>query len=322
MQIRFSLSTWARLAVCATGVAAIAGCAPLTNEPTAVQQPTLPQTVKIRSNGRILQIPLEDYVAGTVLSEVSPSGESDETVARIFQVQAVIARTYAVFELGRHQAEGFDLCDTTHCQVYDPSRLKTSKFAESARAAVARTAGKILTYRGRAAETLFHADCGGYTDAADAVWGGSTVPYLPASPDEVVPTTHRSWQTVVPAEKLRVALDADPRTRVGRRLSDLEIQTRDVSGRAAQIKVDGEFSQTVRGEDLRAVINQSLGERAILSTRFTVRQMPSGYAFSGTGFGHGVGLCQVGAAARARRGDSVDSILAHYFPATTAITAR
>jgi stage II sporulation protein D len=62
-----------------------------------------------------------------------------------------------------------------------------------------------------------------------------------------------------------------------------------------------------------------MGDRAFLSTRFSVRRTGADYVFSGTGFGHGVGLCQIGAAARARRGDSVDSILGHYFPAAAVV---
>jgi stage II sporulation protein D len=275
----------------------------------------LPQVVMVRSAGKVTPVPLEDYVAAAVLSEVSPTSESDETVARILQVQAVVARTYAVFELGRHKADGFDLCDSTHCQLYEPARLRTSRFAQSARAAAARTAGRVLTYQGRAAETLFHADCGGYTAAANSVWGGLPVPYLLPAPDEVGGLTHRTWQLTVPAEKLRLALNADPRTRVGKKLTSVEVRDRDVSGRATGVLLGGELSPTVRGEDLRAVVGQALGDRAFMSTRFAVRRTGTDYVFNGTGFGHGVGLCQIGAAARARRGESVDSILAHYFPA-------
>jgi len=299
----------------------LAGCAPFAPQAPAPQSLVLPETVMIRSGGRISAVPLEDYVTATVLSEVSPSSESDETVARILQVQAVVARTYAVFELGRHRSEGFDLCDTTHCQLYEPARLKTSRFAQSVRAAVSRTAGRIVTYQGRAAETLFHADCGGYTAGANLVWGGTSVPYLLAAPDEVSALSHRTWQLTMPAEKLRLALNADSRTRVGKRLTSVEIRDRDISGRAAEVVLTGDVAQTVRGEDLRAVITQAMGDRAFMSTRFSVRRTATDFVFSGTGFGHGVGLCQIGAAARARRGDTVDSILGHYFPAATVTTA-
>ena len=317
MENCFAKGYFGRIAVSFILAALPAGCADLIPEQPNKGVPALPATVRVRSNGRILTISLDDYVLGTVLSEVSPVGETEQAAARILEVQAVIARTYAVFELGRHQAEGFDLCDSTHCQVYDPSRLKTSRFAESARAAVSRTTGQILTYRGRAAETLFHADCGGYTDGADAVWGGAPQPYLVAIPDEILPSVHRIWQATISTGKLRAALTADARTRAAGAFSDIRIATRDVSGRAAEITLTGDIPVTVRGEDLRAVINQSLGDRTILSTRFTIEHTPSGFVFTGTGYGHGVGLCQIGAAARARRGDTVDAILRQYFPSTT-----
>ncbi len=90
--------------------------------------------------------------------------------------------------------------------------------------------------------------------------------------------------------------------------------SRDDSGRAAELGVRGEHAYTVRGDVLRAALNQTLGERAIQSTRFTLTRTGTRYDFAGTGFGHGVGLCQRGAAARARRGDSVEAILGTYFP--------
>ena len=90
--------------------------------------------------------------------------------------------------------------------------------------------------------------------------------------------------------------------------------SRDASGRAAGLAVRGERSYTVRGDVLRAVINRTLGDRALLSTRFSVTRDKAGWIFEGTGFGHGVGLCQRGAAARARRGDAVADILQAYFP--------
>jgi stage II sporulation protein D len=64
-------------------------------------------------------------------------------------------------------------------------------------------------------------------------------------------------------------------------------------------------------------VNAAFGPRALQSTRFTVTRSGSTFRFVGTGYGHGVGLCQVGAAARARLGESTEAILAAYFPGTT-----
>lgn len=282
----------------------------------------LPSRIRVRTAGRIESVPIERYVLGSALAEVTPIGQPPPVAERIFEVQAVLARTYAASHLGRHAAEGFDLCDTTHCELYDPKRGQTSRFAAVAREAVRRTAGLILTYHGQPARVLFDADCGGYTAAASAVWGGPAVPYLTALPDVVEGFTHRSWQMTVPADRLRAALNADAATAVGDRLSGLDVTTRTVSGRAAAVTLDGTRPRIVRGEDLRAAIDRVLGARAIESTRFTVTRVGTGYRFTGTGFGHGVGLCQAGAAARAGRGDSLEAILSAYFPGTRLVATR
>jgi stage II sporulation protein D len=259
---------------------------------------------------------MEEYVLGAMLAEVTPLGESAPVVARVYDVQSVIARTYAVSHLGRHRAEGFDVCDTTHCQRFDPARAGTSRFAPAARESVARTRGRILMYGGFAAEALYHADCGGSTAAADTVWGGRAVPYLQAVTDDLPGGTHRPWRVSATTDEMRAALNADARTAVGRELRAIEVVSRDDSGRAAGLGVRGERSYTVRGDVLRAVINQALGERAVQSTRFTLARSGDRYVFEGTGFGHGVGLCQRGAIARARRGDSLEGILGTYFAGT------
>jgi len=273
-------------------------------------------TIRVRSGDRIVAVPLEEYVLGSALSEVSPVGEAPATVERIFELQAVLARTYAVSHLGRHREQGFDVCDGTHCQLYEPGRLATSRFADAARAAVARTAGTVLVFSGRPAEALYHADCGGHTAAANRVWGGPAVAYLAGTKDDVPAAVHRKWTFAVAASRLRAALNADPRSAVGKRLDRLAVASRDPSGRASTIDVGGDRRRTLGGEELRTILNQSFGDRAIMSTRFSVTRKANAYEFAGSGFGHGVGLCQVGAMARLRRGESAALVLAAYYPGT------
>jgi stage II sporulation protein D len=307
------------LASAAALVVLVAACAPPKRAfpgPMVGSMP-LPDSVTVRVAGRVTSVPLDEYVLGAVLSEVTPVGESDATVARIYEVQSIVARTYVLSQLGRHRQNGFDVCDTTHCQLYEPARITSSRFSEAARAAVARTTGRVLVYGGHVAEALFHADCGGSTTSADAVWGGPAIPYLHAVVDTLPGETHRPWQVSIPADQLRQALDADPRTDVGRKLTSIEILSRDASGRAAGLSVHGERSFTVRGDVLRSVVNQKLGDRAVQSTKFSITRTGSQYTFKGTGFGHGVGLCQRGAITRARQGESVDQILGTYFPGAT-----
>jgi stage II sporulation protein D len=120
-------------------------------------------------------------------------------------------------------------------------------------------------------------------------------------------------------DELRAALNADDRSRVGRRLTDLQVSARDPSGRAERVTIQGDRPITLRGEDLRAILNRTVGDRGIQSTRFTLSRVGASFRFEGQGFGHGVGLCQIGAAARARRGDSLDDILAAYYKGATLI---
>ena len=295
----------------------VAGCTP----PNVPAPPplSLPSEIFVQSGGAIIAASLEDYVLATVLAEVSPIADEPAVAARIFEVQAIVARSYAVANLGRHRAQGFDLCDSTHCQIYDPSRLRTSRLVTIAREAVRRTAGEILTFASRPAETLFHADCGGSTAAADAVWGGQPVPYLLPLVDDLVPRVHRSWRWTASADDLRSALSGDLRTDIGGAPSDVSIVTRDESGRAQLVALhrsQGEPPRVVRGEDLRGAVTRAFGPRALQSTRFSVRHAGSTFVFEGTGYGHGVGLCQTGAAARARRGETTHAILAAYFAGT------
>jgi stage II sporulation protein D len=295
-------------------VAAAAACGPLPARAPGPSGVRLPEQILVRSKGQIVAVPLEDYTLATILSEVVPGGESPATAARVFEVQAVVARSYAAAELGRHRSEGFDLCDSTHCQLYDPTRIRTSAFTDVARAAVRATAGRVLTYRGRVAQTFFHADCGGSTAAADEVWGGEPIPYLVAAPDVVSPMRHRLWASTIGATDLARVLNADPQAAVGRRLDGIDVRARDASGRAKEIALRGDQTRVLTGDEFRTIINRAFGDRTLDSTKFTLSRDGSRYVFSGSGLGHGVGLCQLGAAARARRGDSLAAILGEYFP--------
>jgi len=302
---------------CVALLAVLAACAP----PRHPEPPPLevPDRVAVQVNGRTTSVALEDYVLGSILSEVVPVGEATTVAARIYEVQAVVARSYALSHLGRHRTDGFDLCDTTHCQVYQPARIKSSRFSEVAREAVRRTAGQVLSYARRPIQAVFHADCGGATASASAVWGGAPVPYLPGREDDVR-APHRTWRVAVSIDELRQALNRNPRTAVGARLDDVSVASRDDSGRAAGVSLRGERTQIVRGEDFRSVLNQSLRGQSMLSTRFAISRSGRTYAMTGTGYGHGVGLCQLGAAARARRGDSVTAIVSAYYPGARLIS--
>ena len=296
-----------------------AGCASTMQPPVApIPRPAAPSSVRLVRVGvveagraRVVSLPLEEYVTGSVLAEVALGALPRAAVMQVARLQAVLARTYAVSNRGRHDHEGFDLCTETHCQLYRSPRLFPARLQSLAAAAADATGGLVLTHRGRPIQALFHSDCGGHTSDADVVWGGPAPPYLLAVPDAV--ETHRAWGFEATVEELRMALNRDARTRVGARLDRIDVVERDVGGRAARAVVDGELARMVRGEELRAALTAAFGARAIRSTRFTVERRDDTIVFAGSGFGHGVGLCQVGAIARAAQGRPFDEILQHYY---------
>jgi len=289
--------------------------------PASVAPPSTALTLRVEvavdDARRIRTIPLEDYVRGSVPAEM-PLAEPDTAVAeRLARLQAILARTYALANRGRHAREGFDLCSTTHCQVYTPPDHQPAAVARLVATAVNRTRGLIITDGHGPIQALFHADCGGHTSSATDVWGGPAPGYLAGARDSFCVTTPRDdWVLALDLDHLRRILNTSLDTAVGRRLDQIAVVNRDPAGRATHVAVAGEKHLVVRGERLRAVISRQLGPRAFRSTRFRVEQQADRIVFSGQGFGHGVGLCQTGAIVRARQAESVDAILAHYYPGT------
>jgi stage II sporulation protein D len=174
----------------------------------------------------------------------------------------------------------------------------------------------VLWFAGAPARAVFHADCGGRTSSATAVWGGLAPAYLAGTPDSC-PAAHVEWTFEATSASLRRALNADPRTAVGARLDRIEVAGRDAAGRAEMITLRGSRTFVVRGDVFREVVSRALGVKSIRSTLFTVKKTRDAFTFAGKGYGHGVGLCQAGALAQIRAGASVNAVLAHYFPGTT-----
>lgn len=279
--------------------------------------------VRVKTGGPVRRVALEEYVRGTVLSEFDPPSGHRADVERMLEVQAVIARTYALAHPGRHAREGYDLCATTHCQLYQPARLKGSMWTAAVDAAVRATAGVVLWYADAPAKALYHADCGGHTSAAEDVWQGQSPPYLRARRDDgPADAAHAGWRYEIQAAELARALNRDERTRVGRRLIDLRVVERDRAGRVLRVAIQGTRASIVRGADLRHAVSGAFGPKAIRSTKFDVRRDGSTIVFTGQGYGHGVGLCQAGAYARLRAGARPADVLARYFPGTTLVAIR
>jgi len=234
------------------------------------------------------------YVARVLAGEAEP-GAPDAAQ----QALAVAIRTFALVNAGRHARDGFDLCDSTHCQVPRASTLVTR------RAALA-TAGRILTREGRPAEVFYSASCGGYSESADQVWPGADYPYMPAAPDDVH-EADPTWALMLSLREIEAALVS---AGFEGELRGVTVDSRNASGRAARIQLVGLRPGLVNGDRFRAII----GATRLRSTAFSVETQGGAVRFVGRGYGHGVGMCVIGAGRRASRGESADSILGKYFP--------
>ncbi|HUS11952.1 MAG TPA: SpoIID/LytB domain-containing protein [Pyrinomonadaceae bacterium] len=257
-------------------------------------------------------MPLEEYVRGVVAVEGSLEREPEALKAL-----AVASRTYTLKNLGRHLRDGYDFCTTTHCQRFPAADLDTGVDSEVV-AAVQATRGETLNdSENQVADAYFSASCGGATANKGTLWGGSAPPYLRSVPDEFCRTqAHHNWTDVISQAQLLKALQTDPRTNVGERLTSVIIVRTDASGRAELIAVEGERRATVSGWDFKIIVGRALGWNLLKSSRFEIAHSGSNFIFRGSGFGHGLGLCQEGAHVMAERGASYRQILAKYFPST------
>ena len=247
------------------------------------------------ADGRVATVPLEVYVARVLAGEADPrAGDAAQ------QALAVAIRTYTLKNVDRHARDSYDLCDSTHCQVPRPS-TPTSR-----RAAMA-TVGQVLTWRGEIAEVFYSASCGGKSEQAADVWPGANYPYLLSRPDDVC-DDDPEWTVEFPLDEVQrvlkgVGFDGD-------RLRDAHVDARTSSGRVARLRLSGLQPDVIAGDQFRLAI----GATKLRSTAFTVEKQGDRLRFTGRGFGHGVGLCVIGAGRRALRGETAAAILAQYYP--------
>jgi spoIID/lytB domain protein len=249
---------------------------------------------------------VEDYLYGVVPKEMPPSWN-----AEALRAQSVAARTFALKNRKSHSAEGFDLCSTSHCQVYEGMPAETRMTTE----AVDSTRGEVLFYKGTIMDALFHADSGGMTESSEYVWG-SPVPYLRAVAEVQMQT--QPWNRTVSMSEFAQKLEKNGRA-IGTlkevRLSPLTVgkgsSDRSPSGRVRSAEFVGTKGRiTLSGNDLRSIFS-------LPSTLFSIRIGKTNINFSGYGSGHGLGLSQWGAQALADKGKSYKDILFHYYTDVT-----
>jgi stage II sporulation protein D len=244
----------------------------------------------------INELPFEEYVAAVVAGEAS-GFKSDESL----KAMAVAARSYAAHFLNQHEAEGFNFCDTTHCQDF-----RITAVTPRLRKAVDDTRGEVLIYDDQPIAAYYHQDCGGITEGRSA--------YLPQLRDRFCLARGESrWTTRLTARDLRLVFGID-------NVSTIEIVNRTGSGRAERLRIVGSASQTMTAENFRLTVGRKLGWDKIKSDLYEIRQSGDSLTFEGRGSGHGIGMCQNGAATMGEQGSSYKDILAYYYPNTRLAT--
>ena len=272
-------------------------------------------TITVSVNGTVREMALEDYVAGAVAAEM-PASFPEEAL----KAQAVAARTYAVYK----QSLGTDdthpdavVCDDyTHCAAFvdldsgaeDLWGKNADEWTEKVKKAADATAGKIVTYDGKAIAAVFHAASAEYTEAAVSVWG-SDIPYLSSvesTGDDACPKYDAS--VTLGAEEFRqimlgkypdINLTGLPKTWF------TDIQSSDAGG-VTSCKIGG---KELKGTEVRELFELN-------STHFTISTTDTSITFHTEGYGHGVGMSQYGAKSMAEDGKTYEDILLHYYTGT------
>ncbi len=249
------------------------------------------------------QLPLEEYLVGLINCEISSAWPIDAVKA-----QAIIARTYAVNRKMARSGLPYHLESSVMDQVYEGSLIEDSR----SRRAVLDTTGQVLTFSGAVIQAFYHSSCGGRTEASENVWGAS-LPYLKGVECQYCLTspTGTVWEYKLSLPEIEERLRAGGHKIAG--LYDLKAGSSNSRGRLKQvILLATKGGGAISGDQFR----KAVGYGAIKSTRFTVKNSNDELSFSGSGNGHGVGLCQWGAKQRALDGFAFGEILSYYYPGT------
>ena len=309
-----------------------------------LQQRRFRGRLRLLASGGKLQainhVPLESYLPSVVGSEMPASWPQPA-----LRAQAVAARTYALRQL--KPAADYDLKATVSSQVYKGLEAETP----STRQAVASTRGQVLMFGSSLANTVFHSSSGGLTENSGDLWQRQ-LPYLVSVPDFDQDSPVHQWQEVLPADRLRQAftetggvyridvlattatgrvrqaLVVGPRgtlvvtgpqlrSRLGLRSTKVSFQVLEpepAPARFASLPPPPPAIPTVRPAIAVSLTPGTSGDGSSPTAPLPAPQ-PTLLAV-GRGFGHGVGMSQWGALAMARRGESHERILSHYYRGT------
>lgn len=267
-------------------------------------------------------IGMEDYLMSVISSEMKSSASIE-----LLKAHAVISRSWLKARLKDHKAghEHFDVCADDHCQRYQGL---TMAVGDDVCRAIDRTWGQVLEYGGDICDTRYSKCCGGRTELFSTCWEDVDLPYLQSVEDPFCDCENSSilsqvlndydlhtadfhdWTVQYTTDELSELV----RTRTGidfGTIVALEAVERGPSGRIKYLRITGTLREEVIGKEL--AIRKALSSSHLKSSAFEIEKSHDGFVLRGRGWGHGVGLCQIGAAAMAAQGYDYRQILSHYY---------
>ncbi len=281
----------------------------------------------------VQKIEFDDYLAGVLPYEIGPNSPLEALKA-----QAVIARTWGIFNSDRFNMDKYHLCITTQCQVYKPPKI-TNK---NVKKAIEATSNLILTYRNQPINAFYHGSNGGLSATSGESWQIQDYSYFNSIIDGSKSLNKIFKLPIINESDLNNFLDFDKEQFYGsnhslfrwnKKISSLEIKEKLIKNKLISINDDvldvnsierGSSGRVTKLEIRTDKVNKSIvlvkdDIRRVLnfipSNLFTINKLSDDlWLLRGGGFGHGVGLSQSGAIEMAKLGFSYEQILNHYYP--------
>ncbi|MBK6316334.1 MAG: hypothetical protein IPF53_19115 [Blastocatellia bacterium] len=278
-----------------------------------VRRRLLPAPVEFSLRGNrvvlVATFALEDLVASAVAAELAGV---TETAA--LEATAIAIRSYIATSRARHDDEGFDVCDSTHC-VHSAGLVEAGSGSDAAAvSAASMTRERVLARAGHVVTGYVTSCCGGETTTPSRTWGGKDLgDFVPVACRVCSGRSTCSWERTVPATSIASAI-ADA---FGKPVpSDFTLRTRPDDGLAVRTVtiVAGAREWTVYRDAFRMAIGRRLGWDTLPSSNYEWTTERRRYRFRGSGRGHGIGLCMMGAVELSIAGRTREEILLAYFP--------
>ena len=269
-------------------------------------------------------IDLEDYLCSVISSEMSANSPME-----LLKAHAVISRSWAIRAMEHPNHEGFHVCADDHCQRYEGLRRINERAVEAVRA----TKGQVLMYDEEICDCRYYKCCGGRTEVWRTCWEDKDVPYIrsvscdwcdmsrqqPEQRNRIMRLVlndydqetkdFRDWQVRYTDTELDDIVNSK-HPGIGH-VTALEPLHRGESGRIDSLRIIGSERTEVIGKELQ--IRYALSKKCLYSSWFDVTHREGIWTLTGHGWGHGAGLCQIGAAVMAAEGKGYEEILRYYY---------